>query len=77
MSLDDSFLPFGSIDDAESSPAENLPPDLREAGRYAYRRGWEAYRKAGCPFGPKDEAMLVWFSFSGAQTDQPLTVGRN
>ena len=79
MFLDDSFLPFGSIEDAdaEDSPAENLPPDLRKAGRYAYRRGWEAYREAGCPFGPEDEAMLVWFSFSGAQTETPLTVGRN
>jgi len=79
MFLNNSFLPFGSIGDtdAEDSLTEDLPPDLREAGRYAYRRGWEEYRKADCPFGPEDKAMLVWFSFSSAKTEKPLTVGRN
>ena len=34
--------------------------------RYAfnlYRTTWEAYREAGCPFGERDEAMLIWFTF--------------
>lgn len=78
MFLNDSFLPFGSVADSDSdeSLTEDLPPDLRRAGRYAYRRGWEEYRKADCPFGPDDKAMLIWFSFRN-ETETPPTVGRN
>ncbi len=78
MFLNNSFLPFGSVADSdpEESLDEDLPPDLRRAGRYAYRRGWEEYREADCPFGPTDQAMLIWFSFSN-ETEIPPTVGRN
>jgi hypothetical protein len=78
MFLKNSFLPFGSAPDSDpdESPTENLPPNLRRAGRYAYRRGWAEYREADCPFGPTDQAMLIWFSFSN-ETEMPPTVGRN
>ena len=78
MFLKNSFLPFGSVTDSDPEEAmtEDLPPNLRRAGRYAYRRGWEEYREAGCPFGPTDQAMLIWFSFSN-ETETPPTVGRN
>ena len=77
MFLDGSFLPFRSSDaDPDESLTEDLPADLRRAGRSAYRRGWEKYREAGCPFGPGDRAMLIWFSFRN-ETGPPPTVGRN
>ncbi|MEF8865079.1 MAG: hypothetical protein V5A20_04880 [Salinibacter sp.] len=78
MFLNDSFLPFGSSADTppDESSTEDVPPGLRRAGRHAYRRGWAEYRKADCPFGPEDRAMLVWFSFSN-DTDPSPTVGRN
>lgn len=56
---------------------DDLPPELRQAGRDAYRRGWEEYRNANCPFGSEDKAMLVWFSFSYRSGRSPLTVDRN
>jgi hypothetical protein len=75
---DASFLPFGPIaDEGPSLRSNDLSPRLRRAGRDAYRRGWRQYRRAGCPFGPEDEAMLVWFSFSCAPCDASPTVGRN
>ncbi len=79
MSHSGSFLPFGSVadSDAEGPPMNDLPPGLRQAGRAVYRHGWEQYRRADCPFGPEDEAMLVWFSFNQGDTGAPLTVSRN
>ncbi len=79
MSRNDSFLPFGSGQDSDSEghSINDLPPGLRRAGRDAYRRGWEEYRKANCPFGSDDKAMLVWFSFNRGSAWDALTVTRN
>jgi len=79
MAHDDSFLPFGSPQDSdsESPPDDDLPPGLRQAGRDAYRRGWTEYRKADCPFGLEDKAMLVWFSFSRGSAQNAITVSKN
>lgn len=79
MFHDDSFLPFGPAanSDSEDLSNENLPPGLRRAGRDAYRRGWEEYRKADCPFGPEDKAMLIWFSFSRGSAQKALTASKN
>lgn len=77
MHHDDSFLPFGSASDPGEFSIEDLPTGLRRAGRDAYRRGWEEYRKADCPFGLEDRAMIVWFSFNCGSAQQALTVGRN
>lgn len=75
----DSFLPFGPAANHDSEPLsiEDLPPELRRAGRDAYRRGWDRYRKADCPFGLEDKAMLVWFLFSRGRARNALTVSRN
>ena len=35
-------------------------------GLKLYRKAWEAYREAGCPFGENDEALLIWFTFDQA-----------
>lgn len=79
MSRNNSFLPFGSArdSDSESPPINDLPPGLRRAGRDAYRRGWDEYRKADCPFGSDDKAMLVWFSFSLGGAEEAFTIGKN
>lgn len=79
MPHENSFLPFGSEQDSDSEdhPIHDLPPGLRRAGRDAYRRGWEEYRKADCPFGLEDKAMLVWFSFSCGSAQNAITVGKN
>lgn len=75
----DSFLPFGPAanHDSEDLSIEDLPPELRRAGRDAYRRGWDGYREADCPFGLEDKAMLVWFLFSQGRARNALTVSRN
>jgi hypothetical protein len=75
----DSFLPFGPAahSDTGDLSVEDLPPELRRAGREAYRRGWEGYRKADCPFGPEDKAMLVWFLFNGGRGQDALSVSKN
>lgn len=79
MFCNDSFLPFGPAGnpDSEDLSIEDLPPKLRRAGRDAYRRGWDGYRKADCPFGPEDKAMLVWFLFSRGHAQNAVTVGKN
>ena len=79
MFQNDSFLPFGSAtnSDSEDLSLDDLPPGLRRAGRDAYRRGWEEYRKADCPFGTEDKAMLVWFSFSRGSGRKALTASKN
>jgi len=70
MFCSDSFLPVGRSTGSDSEVSsfkdlfEDLSPKLRRAARDAYRRGWNQYREAGCPFGPEDRAMLVWFLFS-------------
>lgn len=28
-----------------------------------YRDAWDAYRRAGLPFGDSDVAMLIWFTY--------------
>jgi hypothetical protein len=75
----DHLLPFGSAADSDSEDlsVEDLPPKLRRAGREAYRRGWEEYRKTDCPFGPEDKAMLVWFLFNSGSGHDALTVSKN
>jgi len=40
-----------------------LPPALQQYVHTLYRRVWLAYCQAGCPFGPVDMGMLVWFEF--------------
>ncbi len=40
-----------------------LPPVLQRYVIALYHRAWAAYRKAGCPFGSTDSAMLLWFEF--------------
>jgi len=79
MPHDDSFLPFGDArdSDSDSHSTNDLPPELRRAGRDAYRRGWESYREADCPFGLEDKAMLVWFSFNRGSAQNAFTVGKN
>jgi hypothetical protein len=77
MFHDASFLPFGLSSESEGHSTEDLSPELRRAGREAYRRGWEEYRRADCPFGPEDKAMLIWFSFGKGGAQNALTVGRN
>ena len=79
MPHNDSFLPFGSFanSDSEEPSIDDLPAKLRRAGRDVYRRGWDEYRKADCPFGSEDEAMLVWFSFSRGSSQSALTVSKN
>lgn len=77
MNHEDSFLPFGPASDAEEFSIEDLPPELRSAGREAYRQGWKQYRKADCPFGPEDRAMIVWFSFNLGSAQRALTMSRN
>ena len=59
-------------------PTERTAPTMKKTDRHMedaqvarlwryglnlYRTAWEAYRKAGCPFGEHDEAMLIWFTF--------------
>lgn len=79
MSHNNSFLPLGPAanHDSEDLSIENLPPELRRAGRDVYRQGWDGYREADCPFGPEDKAMLVWFLFSRGRARNALTVSRN
>lgn len=43
-----------------------LSPQLRAFGLRLYAEARQAYDAAGCPFGPTDEAMLVWFTFDPA-----------
>lgn len=79
MSHSDSFLPFGPAGspNSEDHSIEDLPPELRRAGRDAYRQAWDEYCKADCPFGPEDKAMLVWFLFSRRHAQTVLTVSKN
>lgn len=77
MPPEDSLLPFGLNRGSSGDLPENLAPQLREAGRHAYRQAWEEYQKAGCPFGQGDRAMIVWFSFNGGQRQYALTHGRS
>ncbi|WP_237181775.1 hypothetical protein [Rhodothermus bifroesti] len=40
-----------------------LPPVLQRYVHLLYRRVWLAYAQAGCPLGPTDIGMLLWFEF--------------
>ena len=62
---------------AASSDSSKLSPELRRTGLRLYRQAWDAYRKAGCPYGETDEAMLVWYSFQEETRDIPFELGKN
>ncbi len=70
----DFLLPFGPVTDSAS---EDLPPHLRRIGLRVYRQGWNAYDRAGCPFGVQDKAMMIWYSFNSRTNGPSLTVGKN
>lgn len=69
---DSSLLPFGpQSDGSELSPAMQ-PHALR-----IYRQAWTAYRENGCPYGPTDRAMLVWYTLRpSSDIHRPIT-GKN
>jgi hypothetical protein len=69
----DSLLPFGP----HSPSSSELSPELRRTALRLYRQAWDAYCKAGCPYGETDEAMLVWYSFQQDGAKAPYPVGRN
>lgn len=43
---------------------DSVPPILRQYIEKLYQKGWDAYAKAGYPFGKSDIAMLVWYEFN-------------
>lgn len=55
------YLPFG--DRVISQMELDVPSELQGYCLDLYRRTREAYEEAGCPLGPSDEAMLIWFTF--------------
>lgn len=52
------FDPYGKSLDGYA-----VPPELQAYLEQLYTEAWRAYEQAGCPFGPTDEAMLIWFEF--------------
>ena len=66
-------LRFGDHDDA----AADLPPQLLAYGLRLYAEARKAYDVAGCPLGPTDEAMLVWFTFDPQTSGSQQLVSEN
>ena len=54
--------------DFDPEAVAELPPVLQRYVLALYHRVWTAYRKAGCPFGATDAAMLLWFEFRSYST---------
>lgn len=71
---DASLMPFGPSQDAEN---DDLSPEVLRCGLQLYRRAWDAYEEAGCPYGQTDEAMLVWYSFNESSLPDTQPVGKN
>lgn len=40
--------------------------NLDRLQKRTYRDAWEAYTRAGIPFGDSDIAMLIWFTYRQA-----------
>ena len=64
---------FGDHDDA----AAELSPQLLAYGLRLYAEARKAYDAAGCPLGPTDEAMLVWFTFDPQDSGNHQLVSTN
>lgn len=43
-------------------PAD-FPEPLRRYAELLYTRAWEAYSKAGMPFGTSDAGMVLWYNY--------------
>ena len=74
MKSTDRYLPFGN---ARPNGNARLSPEMRECALKIYREAWDAYKKAGCPYGESDEAMLVWYSFREDSKEENVAIGRN
>ncbi|WP_022836237.1 hypothetical protein [Salisaeta longa] len=59
-----SFQPLVFGSKPLSPDVSDLPPALQRYARKVYSDAWDAYTAAGCPFGPTDKAMLVWYTFN-------------
>jgi hypothetical protein len=68
-----SLLPIGT-DDPDST---DLSPAMEACARNLYQQAWREYTAIGCPYGPTDEAMLVWYSLHGDSPTPSLVTGKN
>jgi hypothetical protein len=59
--MNEKTMPIWSQSEGEDT--DDLAPELLPYALNQYKRAWDAYVEAGCPFGESDHAMLLWFTF--------------